>query len=172
MYLTKVFLTIPCDSCGNMSCSKSNHSECLRHINENYKFYLSFENSNCKEYITEKFYQNALGYNDLNHLIVPIVLGPNKEDYRRLSPPNSFIHIDEFSSLKDLADYLHRLDEDDSLYGKYFQWKATGRFIDTSFLCRLCAMLHWSHANGKQKSYVSVRDWWTEGPSGGQAQCA
>lgn len=158
-------------SCGNRTCSKSNHTECLRYINENYKFYLSFENSNCKEYITEKFYHNALGYNDLSHMIVPIVMGPDRQDYQRLSPPDSFIHVDEFGSVEELATFLHRLDGADPLYKRYFGWKTAGKFIETKFLCRLCAMLHWSRLIGKQKYYPNVRDWWTKGSSGTETQC-
>lgn len=35
-------------------------SECFRKLAKQYKFYLSFENSNCKYYITEKMFRNAL----------------------------------------------------------------------------------------------------------------
>lgn len=38
-----------------------------------YRFYLAFENSNCKEYITEKFFVTALGHN-----ILPIVMGASR----------------------------------------------------------------------------------------------
>lgn len=45
--------------CGNMSCPRYS-SKCSKILSKEYKFYLSFENSNCQDYITEKFYQNAL----------------------------------------------------------------------------------------------------------------
>jgi hypothetical protein len=42
--------------CGEKKCPKDNY-ECFKGIEKNYKFYLSFENSFCVEYITEKFWQ-------------------------------------------------------------------------------------------------------------------
>ena len=35
---------------------------CFKQLADNYKFFLAFENSNCADYITEKFYLNALSY--------------------------------------------------------------------------------------------------------------
>ncbi len=46
-------------SCGNLRCSRGN-SACYQKLSRDYKFYLAFENSNCKDYITEKFYWNGL----------------------------------------------------------------------------------------------------------------
>lgn len=80
---------------------------------------MSFENSNCKEYITEKFWFNAF-----SNFAVPIVMGPNRSDYEKVAPPNSFIHVDDFNSPKDLARYLHELNSDDELYGKYLRWRS------------------------------------------------
>ena len=42
--------------CGWLKCDV----DCNQMLSEDYKFYLSFENSNCKDYITEKFYQKSL----------------------------------------------------------------------------------------------------------------
>ena len=41
-----------------------------------YKFFLAFENSNCKEYITEKFWRS------LHYGLVPVVFGAPMMDYR------------------------------------------------------------------------------------------
>uniref|UniRef100_H2Z620 Fucosyltransferase n=1 Tax=Ciona savignyi TaxID=51511 RepID=H2Z620_CIOSA len=84
-----------------------------------HKFYLAFENSiRCKDYITEKFWDNALK-NDM----VPIVWGPAKEDVLAVAPLDSFIHCDDFESPAKLVEYLHFLDQHDDEYRKYFHWR-------------------------------------------------
>lgn len=55
-------------ACGSKICPRDS-DECWKQLQRDYKFYLSFENSNCKDYITEKLFENALGNN-----IVPIVV--------------------------------------------------------------------------------------------------
>ena len=46
-------------ACGTLSCARSS-VECGQLLDRDYKFYLSFENSNCDYYITEKLFDNAL----------------------------------------------------------------------------------------------------------------
>ena len=45
--------------CGKLSCPRSDHT-CWLRLRRQYKFYISFENSNCDYYISEKFFDNAL----------------------------------------------------------------------------------------------------------------
>jgi glycoprotein 3-alpha-L-fucosyltransferase len=45
--------------CGALDCPR-NHNNCSEILNRDYKFYLAFENSNCRDYITEKFFVTGL----------------------------------------------------------------------------------------------------------------
>ncbi|KAL5005309.1 hypothetical protein ScPMuIL_018765 [Solemya velum] len=139
-------------NCGGLKCRRGS-KECHDMLKRDYKFYLSFENANCRHYITEKFFVNAL-QND----IIPIVMGAHPDDYKTSAPPNSYIHVDDFESPKELAKYLEELDRDDDKYNKYFEWKDTGDFINTKFWCRLCAMV-----NDAMKPTLVVNNleqWW------------
>ena len=125
-------------SCGNKRCSYSKTDNCFGSLAKEYRFYLAFENSNCKDYITEKFFYNALG-----HDMLPIVMGAHPKDYERLAPYKSYIHVDDFEEgPRQLANYLKKLEENDDLYNEYFKWKGTGEMINTKYFCRLCALLH------------------------------
>lgn len=54
--------------CGYLWCGRDNPDNCLSKIETDYYFYLSFENSFCEDYVTEKL------LTALNHYAVPIVL--------------------------------------------------------------------------------------------------
>lgn len=100
-----------------------------------YKFYLAFENGFCEDYITEKYWEQAL-----EHDMVPVVMGG--ANYNELVIPNSHINVLDFSSVENLARYLKALDENSSAYNRYFDWKKHYQVDSTTPLCRLCEMLH------------------------------
>ncbi|KAH8862840.1 Alpha-(1,3)-fucosyltransferase C [Schistosoma japonicum] len=153
--------------CGTLTCPKNASTdtstpECLKTIRENYKFYLSFENSLCSEYITEKLYRNAL-----NNDILPIVMGASIEEYERVTPPYSFIHVDQFESPAKLAEYLKYLDNNDTAYNEYFAWHGHGVVHDwgSQPQCAMCLLAHTSDLFGPYW-VPNVARWWNTGCDG------
>ena len=110
---------------------------------------LTWSVQNCKRLICLIYYSR----ND----VLPIVMGARPEDYAKVAPLNSYIHVDDFDSPKDLAAYLHKLDKNDDLYNNYFRWKGSGDYINTKFYCRLCTMVH---DRSRLSWYEDIESWW------------
>ncbi|PIK40965.1 putative glycoprotein 3-alpha-L-fucosyltransferase A-like [Apostichopus japonicus] len=106
-------------TCGNM---KIPRNETGYSVLKQHKFYLAFENSCCSGYITEKFWMALADYQ-----AVPIVIGAKYSEYKRLAPPNSFVHADEFKSAEDLASFIKEVGENPDLYNKYHEWRKYGK---------------------------------------------
>jgi len=92
--------------------------------------------------------------------VVPVVMGAPRVDYERAAPPESFIHVDDFASPRELADFLRAVAADRDRYNSYFRWQGTGEYIDTKFWCRLCALLHETRRSGRHSVYDRLDDWW------------
>ncbi len=141
---------IPVDvygECGPYNCTGRMSEECYRYLEKNYMFYLAFENSICKDYVTEKFF-NAVKYD-----FVPVVFGganyssvlaSMNNNQRRGSGPgkwdDSKVFIDglKFPSPKDLARHLVSLSENEDAYFEYFKWRSSHEVRN-----------HWSALNAK-----------------------
>jgi alpha-1,3-fucosyltransferase len=130
--------------CGSFRCRRSakhwlSYPHCYDLIEQRYKFYLSFENSICNDYVTEKF------FHILEHNVVPVVFGG--ADYSSIAPLHSYIDALQYTPAQ-LADYLRLLDNNDTLYNQFFWWKpyykveaGVGLTARNGF-CDLCAKLH------------------------------
>ncbi|KZS17598.1 Glycoprotein 3-alpha-L-fucosyltransferase A [Daphnia magna] len=144
---------VPVDIFGN--CTKECPTDCYQMLRTDYKFYLAFENSWCPDYVTEKFIR------PLFYHAVPIVLGG--ADYSHFAPPHSYINVRDFGSPKELADYLILLNNTETLYASYFDWKKDYEVVrtDMSGWCDLCQLAH--NDSLPVKVYPDIKQWWMLG---------
>jgi len=130
VYIRELMNYIPVDSYGKCLNNKEfpqNLSK-IELMRQGYRFYLAFENSNCKDCICEKTYQVLYAG------IVPVVYGPR--DYSGFLPHrDAAIYMDGFGSPKELAEYLLKLTHDDKLYMKHLQFKVDKK-VDVDFIKR------------------------------------
>ncbi|XP_054468678.1 alpha-(1,3)-fucosyltransferase 7 [Anoplopoma fimbria] len=118
-------------------------------------FYLAIENTVAKDYVTEKLWRNAFQGG-----AVPVVLGPSLDDYKAVAPPNSFIHVDEFASVKDLGKYLQDLAADKKRYSEYFTWKNQWKVkLYTDWRERLCKICSQYNSLPQEKVYTNLEAW-------------
>ncbi len=85
-------------------------------------------------------------------------MGAQKEDYTKVAPPHSFIHVEDFATPCHLAEYLNQLSSNKSEYLKYFKWKMLGDISPSSLWCKICDKLH-----GVLRSmwYGDLERWWS-----------
>jgi len=147
-------------NCGPLKCSEEDW-ECYEMLND-YRFYFSFENSLCKDYVTEKL------FGVMNYTVIPVVL--SGADVPSMVPPHSVINIVDFESPRHLADYLIYLSKNDTAYNEYFQWRGqyqqrlnrtwdwTGDWNFAEGFCDLCA---WLHREVAPKA-MDIHAWYTQ----------
>ena len=90
-------------------------------------------------------------------------MGAPREDYERVAPPSSFIHVNDFTSRGDLAEYLKHLHLNDNQYLQYFEWKKYGTMVNSKPWCRLCGLLNTD--DKEERFYRDVDRWWRKGAS-------
>ncbi|XP_076058074.1 alpha-(1,3)-fucosyltransferase C-like isoform X2 [Oratosquilla oratoria] len=139
--------------CGSLKCNRKNKSACYQMLQDDYKFYLSFENSLCLDYATEKF------FDILKYDVVPVVYGFG--NYIKQAPHHSYIDVLDFADVEDLAQYLKYLNSNDTAYNEYFEWKSyykvhTGWSNSMRSWCELCRRLHEDKALA---TYHDLEDW-------------
>ncbi|KAK2712742.1 alpha-(1,3)-fucosyltransferase C-like isoform X2 [Artemia franciscana] len=141
--------------CGSNSCPKTQRKQCYEMIEKDYKFYLSFENSLCKDYVTEKLF-NLLQYD-----VIPIVYGA--ADFERILPANSYINTMNHS-LEELVSILKEIGNDPIKYQQYLMWKEEYNVIFRGGrrhpFCELCKKLH---TDSETQVYTDFKKWWIDG---------
>lgn len=85
-------------------------------------------------------------------------MGTSRSNCQKVAPPNSFIHVQDFTSPENLAKYLLELASNKTKYLQYFAWKSQGYITSSSSLwCKLCAQLHQPQA---ETWYADIGQWW------------
>ena len=144
-----------------LKCGKNDSQGCWDMIAKEYTFYLAFENSICKEYVTEKF------FDPFQRSIIPIVLGG--ANYSQIAPTHSYIDAFKYHSEdpESLANLLKNISSDDTLYASYFWWKrfySVGGFSAQDRAkapCTVCEMLHQQKVE-QEEVYQDLERWWVE----------
>ncbi|XP_071079447.1 glycoprotein 3-alpha-L-fucosyltransferase A-like [Haliotis cracherodii] len=160
--------------CGSGAFSRSTPEEWNDYLNSTYKFYLSFESSFCKDYISEKF------FNNFNLDLVTVARGGG--NYTRDVPRGTYINTADFKSPKELADHLLYLHNNHDKYieilkrkqryfytteAYYFTTQTdilhpfSERYVEHYYeekpMCQLCSRLH--NLSGYSKTIPDIVPW-------------
>ena len=138
--------------CGTLNCSQqsSDGMDCDRMLDSEYRFYLSFENSLCEDYVTEKLRRA------IRRDVIPIVLGG--ANYTKFLPPDTYLDVRNFKSAQHLATYLYHLTN------------RTSSYVDCLLRKRLmvlrksenpvCTLCRYAHANLNVRRQVDLAVVW------------
>ncbi|VDM26230.1 unnamed protein product [Toxocara canis] len=134
---------------------------CVAELFKPYMFAISFENSLCKDYITEKFFEVLE-----KRYAVPIVM-QRKTYEENGAPSDSFIAVDDYQNVDNLVNNLKVIAKDKSAYLKYHQWRETFEVrsdyfnIDDTGFCQLCKKI--MRQDFMPKHYDDVASWHSVG---------
>ncbi|XP_059139029.1 3-galactosyl-N-acetylglucosaminide 4-alpha-L-fucosyltransferase FUT3-like [Physella acuta] len=163
VYVRRMSSVLPVDifgDCGNLTCGAgyrfNDSALCLPMLSREYKFYLAFENSFCKDYVTEKFFKL---FKDVD--IIPVVRGDF--NYKKYLPSGIFVDAADFSSPEELARYLLELGADKKRYTEMLRRKNRWRYVpEARLLCKVCEKLHTDQRTGHIES---IKDKFNGSPS-------
>ena len=80
--------------------------------------------------------------------VIPIALGgATIDDYKKAAPPMSYIHVNEYSTVAELAEKLEYLSNNETAYNEYFWWTEHYRVSSlwdhyVSAQCDLCEKMN------------------------------
>ena len=107
-----------------------------------YKFYLAFENSICRDLLTEKS-----TFNGLSKGVVPVIISGANLSNPDLIPPKSYINAREFETIRELGNYLKHVASKPEIYNTFFKWRDNWDFtmptnVNTDISCSICEKLY------------------------------
>ena len=119
----------PCGTPGDES-----DTECNKSL-QDYKFFLAFENNDCVDYVTEKYWYT------LKREQIPIVNWKHAAN-KDIVIPGSYINIYDFENIQSAMEYVKDVSENENLYNSYFDWRLS--FADRGICssCEICKRLH------------------------------
>ncbi|XP_028320968.1 alpha-(1,3)-fucosyltransferase 4-like [Gouania willdenowi] len=130
-------------------------SEAVQELLRDYIFYLAMENSQHTDYITEKL------WNAVRAGAIPVVLGPSRQNYERLLPPEAFIHVDDFPTVEELAQYLNKVKQNPDLMKHHLSWRQNYSVHQLSFwnelYCNACKVVR--RTRGQTSEVPHLKDW-------------
>ncbi|KAH9489390.1 hypothetical protein Btru_056349 [Bulinus truncatus] len=124
--------------CGDHNCTFGSNYRykdttlCLPMLSSKYFFYLAFENSLCKDYVTEKLFKLFP-----TAKVIPVVRGGI--EYKKYFPPNTYIDSADFDTPEDLAAHLKELAQDKYRYLDMLREKSKYESVQQEgWYCKLC----------------------------------
>ncbi|OWF35951.1 alpha-(1,3)-fucosyltransferase C-like [Mizuhopecten yessoensis] len=149
--------------CGTQICKESGPASawgknCLQNVEKDTRYYLSFENSLCRDYMTEKAYKV---FN--THSLVPVVRGG--ANYSLYLPPETFIDSSRFENATSLSKYLVEIKTNKTAFTRLFENRNIHKtnYNDnwgTRPFCEMCRRLHYPKKYSRLYEDVSV---WSRG---------
>ena len=124
---------------------KEDESYC--HPLKRFQFFLTFQDSGCFDYPTDK-----LLFDGLTRGVVPVVLGG--ANHSAFAPPHSFIDASQFKSARELAHFLRVVGSDAAKYNAYFRWYSVYNILPAYRVCPLCVALHNPNIKPKWYEYI------------------
>jgi len=131
-----------------------------------YAFYLTFENSRCTQYITEKLWKTLKSPGGA----IPIALGATLREYEAFAPPGSFLHVDNFTSPAELGAFLRRVASSERLFATYHAWRSRyvaygGADKYRPATCQLCERADRARGDSSSETAQRVSEWFNAGCS-------
>ncbi|KAL3875043.1 hypothetical protein ACJMK2_037982 [Sinanodonta woodiana] len=143
---------IKVDKYGECGSGCPDNRDSCENLHPSYKFYLAFENSYCRDYITEKYWRRPMYHQ------IPIVAW--RQNYSGLVVPNSYINVFDFPDIGAAGRYIAEVDRNETLFNSYFEWMKHYKTYGRCDLCRTCEALHTKRI--PHQVYSNFEGWLTD----------